>query len=115
MAYIDQKTKKSKLDALKEAFPELKFSASIEHHMKIRVKVKNKVLFDKLLTTRDEPDTGMMEYLNKYGIEYVSRQKNKVATLDKILAIINQDNYRDADVYRDYFDVGFYVELRVTQ
>lgn len=104
MAYMNQQKKKQISEALKQAFPDYRFSLSVRHHMTIVVKIKKCPLF-----TASEN-----QLINNYWYEQ-HLQKNQANFISSLLVTIKKagDWYDNSETMTDYFNTAFYIDLIV--
>jgi hypothetical protein len=50
--------------------------------------------------------------INPYWYQDHCKDQELKETLSKILAAINSENHDNSDIMTDYFDVGYYVDIR---
>ena len=104
MAYINAKTSALIRKALKEKYPEIKFSVRIEHHSMLRVVIMESPYFE----------NGVHKKLNHYWL-HESYQGVTLDVLEGILAIIKDVGgwYDKSDPMTDYFNTAFYISMEV--
>lgn len=102
MAYMNQEKKKQINEALKQAFPDYRFSLSVRHHMTLVVKVKRCPLF-----TAAENQSINVYWYNEH------LPKNQAEFIGNLLATIKTAGnwYNNSDIMTDYFDIAFYIDL----
>lgn len=104
MAYINRETSAKIRKALKEAFPEIKFSVSIENRMTLHVRVMESPYFE----------DGARFTVNHYWMdEHFEGQQ--LAVLQEIEQIIKDvgEWFDKSDVMTDYFHTAFYFDIAV--
>lgn len=104
MAYINRETSAKIRKALKEAFPEIKFSVSIENHMSLNVCIMASPYFDE----------GAKFGVNHYWMdEHFEGQQ--LAVLKRVEQIIKEvgEWFDNSDVMTDYFHTAFYYNIAV--
>lgn len=104
MAYINRETSAKIRKALKEAFPEIKFSVSIRHHMSLSVCIMASPYFD----------DGAEFTVNHYWMDK-HFEGQQLAVLKKIEQIIKEvgEWFDKSDVMSDYFHTAFYFDIAV--
>lgn len=104
MAYINRETSAKIRKALKESFPEIKFSVSIRHHMALSVCVMASPYFE----------DGAAFRVNTYWMDK-HFEGQQLAVLKKIEQIIQEvgEWYDNSDAMSDYFNTAFYYDITV--
>ena len=115
MAYIGQEKKKEVHAELKKVIPaSWKWSLSIRHHMSL------------VLTISSAP-FAILPYVDEKGIThertelspYAQNLKNTTSdpklkvVLEKIQAALYDGNWDKSDIQTDYFNVGWYVDVKI--
>lgn len=106
MAYMNaEHTKKIRL-ALKEKYPDIKFSVTCDSHSTVSIAImESTVDFSDILEGRKRCS------INHYWID---RNYSTHAELFKgIMEVANDGNHDDSDLMSDYHDVGWYVDLEI--
>jgi hypothetical protein len=99
MAYVTKERTAEVKKQLKKEFPNFKFSVTTEHHSTLKV-----CILQAPIKFVDKDNA----VLNTYYPEKYEHPE----ILKKIFNIVNQGNYNHSDSQRDYFDVGFYVNIQ---
>lgn len=117
MAYIDQERKAIIASELKKVIPAgWKWSLAIRSHMTLIMTI-SEAPFDLLaaITPRDRSsDKPITEA--KVNHHYVREQFQDECVADvfeKIVAALNTGNHDRSDSMTDYFDVGWYLDIRI--
>ena len=115
MAYASKELSKKVREQLKAEFPEIKFSVRIEHHMALNVTIV-KAPYN-FMEHRASVQLGGFKL--REDSNYQSDTANErfpfkhIDVLNRIIDIINCDNYDRSDIMTDYFDVGYYVHFNI--
>jgi hypothetical protein len=108
MAYINQEKKAVIAAALKVALkdcPSVKYSLSIQYHMKITCRIKQGPKF------LDPTGKGHID-VNTYHIDS-NFEPEAAKLLNKIKECLDMGNHDNSDVQSDYFDVGWYINIEI--
>ena len=110
MAYINKENVKQIREALKKAFPEIKFSVRKENHSSVYVSIlKSPYDFSDLPHYREDYYTSV----NHFRVPDCKHRR----MLEKIITIIKTGSERTwfdkSDSMTDYFHVAFYIHLYV--
>lgn len=113
MAYVSKEDAKTKREAIKRAFPAKegwKFSLTVQNYSKISFSIL-KAPYDMLEKEDKESERGCVS-INYHHIrdKFKGRKMKDLLTMYKIL---NKGNYNNSDSMRDYFDVGFYLDMYI--
>lgn len=112
MAYVSKELKAQLVAEIKKVMPKSwKASYAIRNYSTLIVTISKAPL------DLHETFSDMREEKNEYRVsEYHFKDKclNEEVknTLEKIVNAMNGQNYNNSDVMTDYFDVGYYTELR---
>ena len=124
MAHMSQENKKRIAEQLKKVIPDgWKYSLSVNHHSTL------------VLTISEAPIDLVLEYHTR--CREIERERNifveqspptycsinpywlqdhfkgeRLDQMQKILAVLNDGNHDRSDIQSDYFDVGWYVDVR---
>lgn len=107
MAYMNQEKKKVIAAELKRVIPpNWKYSLAVRNGSTI------------VLTIRKAPIKIKDDY--KQGYETINHhypenhfEGELLETFEKIITAMNINNYDNSDVYTDYFDVGYYIDIQL--
>lgn len=103
VAYVSKEKKAKIAAALKLVVPKTwKYTLSVRNHSTITMTIKSAPI--------DLTDGGKRSSINHYWLADSFSGKT-LATLEKIKAALNTDNYDRSDIQTDYFDVGHYVNI----
>lgn len=115
MAYMSQELKKIikvEIDrALNKHGVKMKYSLRVRNHMEIVMVVKECAI-DLLESYREQDATAQHVQVNQYYLDR-SFSGTTLALIRDIVTALNCQNYDNSDVQRDYFDVGYYVTLKI--
>lgn len=129
MAYMSQERKKALAPKIKAVLKkyEMKGTISVDHHSELVVKIKSGKLdlvglHNKVAKADQEyryPQWG--EYkpsdyvdINPYHYSrFYEEDEEIVSFLSELLGAMNEGNHDNSDIQTDYFDVGWYVSVRV--
>lgn len=100
MAYIDKEKSKEIRKQLKAAFPEIKFSVTIDNYTSLYCCIMEAPI----RFTEEDYSQLNHYYLDRYEYSNV---------LQRISDICNEGNHNNSDSMTDYFDVGWYFSLNV--
>lgn len=112
MAYFTQEKKAAKSPAIKQL--------AKEYNVKVSLGVANYSTFVANINSGAIDFIGESSYnmgdgyiqVNQYTIDDRFTGKSK-EFLNKLFSIMNEGNHNRSDVQRDYFDVGFYININV--
>ena len=108
MAYINQDKKKEIAVALRvamKAFPNVKYSLSVSHHSTLVCTISQG---DKFLNPENKENYD----INTYHIDsFYSEEAAEVFNVIK--TCMNTGNHDRSDIMSDYFDVGWYLDIKV--
>ena len=121
MAYISTDVVALKRKQLKERFPDFTFSVRREHSSSINVAIMSSPHPLPFYRDRDL-NIGMQVHpdgwtISEYHYESTFREdihpNNAIwlPILKDFIAIVDEGNHDNSDVYTDYFDVGFYTHM----
>lgn len=106
MAYITTDTVKDIRNALKAAFPEIKFSVTRQHHSSVAVCIMKSPYFE----------NGEYRQINHFYIDQSvpesEEARDVVKRIDEIIRKTG-NHYDNSDGMIDYFDVAFYYDISV--
>ena len=107
MAYFTQEMKKEIEPAIKSLLKEfnLKGSLSVKDFRKVYLNIREGIID---FGRNDFALLGYYENLDSYKFNETANN-----FLKKAFEILNFKNYDNSDIYRDYFDVGYLVEVKV--
>lgn len=100
MAYIKKERVAEIRKQLKEEFKNIKFSVVREHYSSVNISIMSAPF---KFTDKDYTTVSMY---------HISDYEN-AEILQRIHDIANEGNYNRSDAMSDYFDVGFYVNIRI--
>lgn len=110
MAYLTKEMKNELVAEIKKVMPKSwKATYALQNYSTLVVTIRKAPLdlqetFDRASET---------EYrVNEYNINELCNDKEVAEVLTKIVKAMNGQNYNNSDVMTDYFDVGYYTELR---
>lgn len=126
MAYVSKEIKAEIKAELDKVVPkEIKYSLRVHNHSTIVMTIRSgNVDFYK---NRNDKVAGKLDYFNN-PIEPVNPDRSLdvnryhvdkqfdgevLALLEKIIAALNIKNWDRSDIQSDYFDVGYYVDLKI--
>jgi hypothetical protein len=111
MAYINQDKKKELQPLVKAILARygLKGSLSINHHSTLVLTIQSGDIdfFGDCNFDRD----GYMDVNNYWYHEHFTGRS--LLFLDDILPVLNRGNHDNSDLMTDYFDVGWYVDIKI--
>ena len=110
MAWIKTEHVKQIREALKEKFPEIKFSVRKEHGSSVHVKIM-KSPYDFSYLNRFRPDCHTP--INRYHIPEGPHKNLFEEILEVILFGSSRKFYDNSDAQIDYFDTAFYVNMGI--
>jgi hypothetical protein len=118
MAFMNQEKKQPIVANLKKAFPAKdgwKFSISVSDHVSLNVVILSAPLH--LEDMYDEDGESINQYHFRSHAEQAIcipiNQNEMLDVIDKIISICNEGNHDRSDIQSDYFDVGWYFNLRI--
>lgn len=114
MAYMNQDTKKRIAGKLKQVMPKgWQYSLAVRNHSTIVCTVKA-APFDVLAARAPSPYGQNDEYIdvNKYHYRNHFTDECLCDVFEAIFDALNDGNHDRSDIQTDYFDVGWYAELR---
>ena len=106
MAYISQTLKKELTPAIKAVLKkyDMKGTISIAHHSKLVVTLRSGSMFKGLT------DTSVNYYHINSDKRFDEKEKSFLNELRNAMMVGNYDN---SDPQSDYFDVGWYIEIKI--
>lgn len=108
MAYISAQETAQIRKALKEAFPELRFSVQNRHHSEVAVAItKGSIDFSDILDARDHSQ------INHYWLENYGQHTELFEAIIMVIKRAGSEWYDRSDIQTDYFDTAFYITLEV--
>ncbi len=110
MAWIKTEHVKQIREALKEKFPEIKFSVRKEHGSSVHVKIM-KSPYDFSYLNRFRPDCHTP--INRYHLPEGPHKNLFEEILEIILFGSSRKFYDNSDAQIDYFDTAFYVNMGI--
>lgn len=120
MAYMSQEKKKEIAAALKEVVPKSwKYSLGVRHHSTIVMTIRSApidLIAERNQAVADKLDRGYQVVKDNFSVNPYNGEiclTKSAEIFRKILKILNTGNYDNSDIMTDYFDVNFYVDLRV--
>lgn len=113
MAYMDQKRKAEIKAGLVKVMPkDWRWSLGVEHHSTIVLTIWEAPV-DLIAERNSEYATDGYADVNPYHVDTQFKSAKLVATFKAILAVMNAGNHNNSDMMTDYFDVGWYVAIRI--
>lgn len=116
MAYITTTEVREIRNALKEAFPKLKFSVKKQHYSSVNVTVKKgNIDFSDIM----RKESGGYAQINHYHLHMYGEFEKLFSKIDEIirtapgLAEGGRVHYDNSDAMIDYFDTAFYYNINV--
>lgn len=110
MAYISAKDTAQIRAALKEAFPELRFSVQTRHHSEVAVSImKGSIDFSDILGGSDTMQINH-HWLSNYG-----RHTDLFEAILMVIKRAGTEWYDRSEIQTDYFDTAFYITMRIGQ
>ena len=107
MAYITQEEKKEIANQLKAFIPKTwKWSIAVKHYSVLVLTIASAPASD--LGQYDGKDVQANTYYPEYHFE-----GEALATIKKIISVLNHKNYNNSDSQSDYFEVGYYVNINI--
>ncbi len=110
MAYYSQEQKRSAAPRIRALLAEygMKGSLSVNHHSTVVLKLKSGPID---FGQNDDGYRGFID-VNVYWIDqhYTGQARE---FLNRALKILMEGNHNNSDIQSDYFDVGWYVDIRV--
>ncbi len=102
MAYVTKEKLTEVRTKLKKQFPNIKFSVTQQNHMVLVICVmKSNIDFSDLKNNKE---------INIYSL---NQYKQHTEFFQKLVNIVMAGNHNNSDTMTDYYDVGWYVTLRV--
>lgn len=104
MAYMSQEKKKALMPIIKQvaAAYDVKLSVAVRHHMTLVVTLKS---------------SSVLDFSGDNGINHHWLESNfsgmKLDFLKALFNAINEGNHNNSDIMTDYFDVGWYTEIKI--
>ena len=119
MAYITQEQKKEIAAKLKKIIPSTwKYSLSILHHSKLVLKISQGdfTIFntDKEVSYKEVSYLGLNVYHLKNHFS-LPANNHLYYLFERILGAMNTGNHDNSDIQSDYFDVGWYTDIKIGQ
>lgn len=116
MAYVDQELKAKLAAAVKPVVPAgWKYTLAVRHNSTLVMTI-SEAPFDLLaaLAPRDRSSKPLTEAsLNVYWIREQFQDECVADVFEKIRDALNTGNHDRSDPQTDYFDVGWYIEIRI--
>ncbi len=109
MAYMNQEIKKRLVSEVKKVLPKgWKLSFAVQHYSTIVCTIRQAPIdISKYLDGRSSAS------INPYHVESDKQLSDEVKeVLSKIIKALNSQNHDNSDSMTDYFDVGYYLDLR---
>lgn len=106
MAYISTEKAAKIRKALKEAFPEIKFSVSKTNHISLNVRIMESPYFD------DGEHCQVNQYWIKHHFDDNHAQRDVLLKIDEIIRAAG-DYFDNSDPMTDYFHTAFYYDIAV--
>lgn len=105
MAFITSETVKEIRVALKNEFPEIKFSVRKEHHSSVSVAIMKSPYFE----------DDVSRQINHYWIKDTTDNEKQASVISRIDEIIRKvgNYFDDSDTMTDYFHCAFYYDIQV--
>lgn len=102
MAYINRETSAKIRKALKEAFPEIKFSVSIENQVTLNVRLMASPYFD----------DGVYTHINHHWMSehFEGEQLDVLQRIERVIKEVGEW-FDKSDVMTDYFHTAFYYRI----
>lgn len=119
MAYMNQETKKAMAPAIKAALTKhgLKGSLSVRDHMTLVLKIQSGVINfeeDRKVENWYKPENGIDPGTEINQYHYENHWKGAaLAAIEDLIKAMNVGNYDNSDTQTDYFDVGFYTDIKI--
>lgn len=114
MAYVSKELKAELVPGIKAVLKKygLKGSISIVHYSTLKLKIKSgKIDFNALRTedwTRNEPIESCTTFRGGNLFTGIAKE-----ALDELYKAMNVGNHDNSDIMTDYFDVGWYTDIRL--
>lgn len=108
MAYISAKETAQIRTALKEAFPELRFSVQNRHHSEVAVSImKGSIDFSDILEGQEHVG------LNHFWLENYGHHSDLFEAILMVIKRAGTEWYDRSDSQTDYFDTAFYITMAI--
>ena len=109
MAYVNKETKEKVVAAVKAVLPkDWKATFAVKDYMVMVCTIRKAPVDLKAVFDCDDEYYGV----NEYHFRTHCKDKDVADILAKIVAALNCDNHDNSDPMTDYFDVGYYIDLR---
>lgn len=113
MAYMDQAKKAQLAAALKTVVPAgWKYSLAVRNHSTIVMTI-TEAPFDLIAALKPQNQKRSDAHLNHHYIREQFQDECVADVFEKIVAALNTGNHDRSDSMTDYFDVGWYIDLRI--
>lgn len=117
MAYIDQDKKKAIAANLKKVVPAgWKYSLAIRHHSTLVLTIQS-APFDLIRAFKPSeyfnPETATHADVCRYHYHDHFEDECVAEAFDAIFDVLNDGNWDRSDSQTDYFDVGWYVDIKI--
>lgn len=120
MAYITTTEVREIRNALKEAFPKLKFGVKKQHYSSVNVTIKKgNVDFSDIMQDRTNGETPGYADVNHYHLYQYGEHTALFEKIDKIIKTApakaegGREWYDKSDAQYDHFDTAFYYNIKV--
>lgn len=111
MAYLTKEMKNELVAEIKKVMPKSwKATYALQNYSTLVVTIRKAPL--DLQETFDNVSCEGEYRVNEYHVDDRCNDKEVADILNKIIKAMNGQNYNNSDVMTDYFDVGYYTELR---
>lgn len=117
MAYMNQERKAGLVEGLKKVIPSgWKYSVAVRHHSTIILTISEAPV-DLIRVMRPSeyfnPNSATETLVNCHRLDGEFQDDGLICTFRAIFDALNNGNHDRSDVQTDYFDVGWYVEVRI--
>lgn len=115
MAYMNQEKKKAMAPKIKEVLKRhgIKGSISVKNHSTLTVKLKSGII--DLMGEYNKARGQNRQYtdLNNYHYNDECVTEEARAFYKELIEAMNEGNHDNSDIYSDYFDVGWYININI--
>ena len=112
MAYMNQEKKKRLAPKIKEILKKhnMKGTLSVDNYSTLNLNLKS----GPIDFTRTNKEGKSINHINEYWYEeHFAEYPKALAFLSEVIPAMNEGNHDNSDMMTDYFDVGWYIGVRL--